>query len=86
MQTTGMSPFFALFGRMPRGIAEMESPVLRTDEYHGHENVDANLYSMRQAWKRVQEVSLQVRNELAQRQERMTHGAPLKANQVKPND
>ena len=68
--STEVSPFFAVFGREPNSVPELENPVLIKNELHGHEFVITLSDRLRRAWKDVQDTSEGIRSDVLRRAEK----------------
>ena len=57
-KTIGMSPFFAVFGRRPINVPELEDSQLQVNTSSGHDFVQDLAFRLREAWRSVQDASL----------------------------
>ena len=55
--STGMSPFFAVFGRAPTGLTELEMPAVEAVTATGNEYLDAAATRMSCAWEDIRHLS-----------------------------
>eukprot|EP00965_Chrysotila_dentata_P048551 1610319-Pleurochrysis_carterae.AAC.1 len=65
--STGVSPFFALYGRHPISLPELENPSLVELTETGNEFVDTLATRLRQAWLAVRDTSESIRLDAAAR-------------------
>eukprot|EP00965_Chrysotila_dentata_P014708 486948-Pleurochrysis_carterae.AAC.1 len=65
--STGVSPFFALYGRHPISLPELENPSLVQLTETGNEFVDTLTIRLRQAWLAVRDTSESIRLDAAAR-------------------
>eukprot|EP00965_Chrysotila_dentata_P035902 1194546-Pleurochrysis_carterae.AAC.1 len=65
--STGVSPFFALYGRHPTSLPELEDPSLVEITEAGNEFVDTLATRLRQAWLAVRDSSESIRLDAAAR-------------------
>eukprot|EP00965_Chrysotila_dentata_P027143 901132-Pleurochrysis_carterae.AAC.1 len=56
----GTSPFFALYGRYPISLLELENTHLFEVTETGHEFVDSLALRLRQAWLAVRDISMSI--------------------------
>eukprot|EP00965_Chrysotila_dentata_P234987 6200485-Pleurochrysis_carterae.AAC.2 len=65
--STGVSPFFALYGRHPISLPELENPSLVEITETGNEFVDTIATRLKQAWLAVRDTSESIRLDVAAR-------------------
>eukprot|EP00965_Chrysotila_dentata_P235495 6200786-Pleurochrysis_carterae.AAC.1 len=63
--STGVSPFFALYGRRPISLSELENPSLVELTETGNEFVNSLATHLRQAWLAVRDTSESIRLDAA---------------------
>ena len=66
--STGVSPYFALFGRDPVSMAEMEFPELEFTETTGDSFVADRAHTMKTIWEMVREASDDIKQKRAMQQ------------------
>lgn len=66
--STGVSPYFALFGRDPVSMAEMEFPELEFTETTGESFVADRVHTMKTIWEMVREASDDIKQKRAMQQ------------------
>ena len=88
---TFMSPFFAVFGRHPIGIPELEEPSLNSQSTSGSEFVTSLSQRMHGAWAEVRRVSRELKLEHIERNEKYrqrwaSRAAPLNLHGISVGD
>ena len=80
----GMSPYFALFGRDPVGVAELEWPELQRLDVDGDGFVKDLATQLRSIWSALKATSDEVKRQAAERANKQRAGQPLRP--LKPGD
>ena len=88
---TFMSPFFALFGRHPIGIPELEEPSLNVNTTSGHEFVTSLSHRMHAAWAEARRASRELKLEHIEKNEQYrqrwaSRASPLNLNGISVGD
>eukprot|EP00965_Chrysotila_dentata_P003193 103970-Pleurochrysis_carterae.AAC.1 len=65
--STGQTPFFALFGRHPVLVPELEDADLHQPTFTGCEFVDSLALRLRRVWDSVRESAIRVKQEAIDR-------------------